>query len=523
MSEVVELDQDSSDDEVQLVEDPLKRLQEMNAFQVASDILSGRKYQSPSVAEQRVMLSNIVAEKGENYFPLRSKELSEFNAIKQKVNSGWKTTTARDKMWTVLFVAKHLSMLLIIYKSVKDSRTKAASTTTRNTRSGKGDGGGKKKAAQSNDKLKRLLKAVYKKYETCHRLHEEAEAAALNKKHRTPSLQYNLGGRRPQDLVPWGTHAHDWVNCPVCLNNTTQALENVADVNAENENARARLQRDPNWDGRFTGKSATHGCYAHEFDCNGDPTGKGCPECEEKVKNGVLPSPNAQPGDCPFSCNACASDCCVSFSNCHRQTIANSIVKTKEQEEKKQASQPTKSSKAQIGLSTFGGYLMDNFNNNMLREHQHVDGRTEEEKMQDASARTALELSSSDLATDPDVRRGLQRVISRTTTIQPRDDISSKAAPMSVQQARATMKGNKKSKKDNTPPNSNFTSNKNNSYVPPPPNASNRAHRNGLSNNPVDPYRDEAPQGSYGWNGYTGPMYGGPPPPGYSGYMGGAG
>lgn len=518
-SGVVQLDDSSGDDsDVVLVEEPLKRLQDMNAYKVAVDILSGRKFHSPPVGDQRDMLTKIVAEKGDDYFTPRSKELTDFNAIKKVVNSGWKTNSKRDKIWTAPFVAKYLSMLLILYKSVKDAKTQAASNTTRATRSNaKDDGGGKKKMT----KLNRALQKVYGKYEKCHHLYQEAEVAALNVKHRTPSLKLNKGGTRPHDLVPWGTYRHDGINCPVCMNNTTQALESVADVSAENDRARQRLQMDLNWDGKFTGKSATHGCYAYNFHCHGDPTGKGCIECEEKVKNGATPSPDALAGDCPFGCSVCASDCCASFVNSNRQTIATSLMKMKEQEEKKQ-SQQSKSSKADKALTTFGDFLMTTFQNNMLREQQHNDGRSEEEKMQDASALTAHALVSSDLATDPDVRRGLQKVVHRTTSVQIRGEEGSgkKATAMSVHQAREMLKGaKKKPKKDNTPSNSNFVSNRNSTYVPPPqpPNAGNRASRNGLSNIPVDPYAFQAPVGSYGWGGYGGPMY---PHPGN---MGGAG
>ncbi len=77
-------------------------------------ILSGRRFDSPSLEEQRKILLNFINQPSHDYFLSRSPQARAFEELKLVCKLGWKNETSRKKKWNVRFVAEHLALLLVL-------------------------------------------------------------------------------------------------------------------------------------------------------------------------------------------------------------------------------------------------------------------------------------------------------------------------------------------------------------------------------------------------------------------------
>ncbi len=93
-------------------------------------ILSGRRFESPNLAEQQKILLNFIDQPAHDYFLSRSPQARAFKELKIVCKLGWKASsvTSRNKKWNVHFVAEHLALLLELQRQVKkekEARVKA--------------------------------------------------------------------------------------------------------------------------------------------------------------------------------------------------------------------------------------------------------------------------------------------------------------------------------------------------------------------------------------------------------------
>jgi hypothetical protein len=203
-----------------------------------------------------------------------------------------------------------------------------------------------KRATRGKSTLARKMEQLYDLYKPCPTKFNANEQAELNKKHRTPSLSYQLSGQRIQDTVLFEFELRNKSPCAVCTHGYTMHLNN-AHANATNAARQKQAQADN--EKTFEGVSAKVGCYCFRLDCNGALDGKGCFKCMELYDKGVVPQCMEQ-GYCGFlDCDICKHNkedrgcqCQVIFDEHNRQKIALlSLHKQKLQNEKKSKTDST--------------------------------------------------------------------------------------------------------------------------------------------------------------------------------------
>ncbi len=85
-------------------------------------ILSGRRFDSPSLEEHWKILLNFIDQPAHDHFLSRSPQARAFEELKIVCKLGWKNETSRKKKWNVCFVAKHLALLLVLQRQVKKEK-----------------------------------------------------------------------------------------------------------------------------------------------------------------------------------------------------------------------------------------------------------------------------------------------------------------------------------------------------------------------------------------------------------------
>ena len=87
-------------------------------------ILSGRRFESPNLAEQQKILLNFINQPAHDYFLSRSPQARAFEELKIVYKLGWKASsvTSRNKKWNVHFVAEHLALLLVLQCQVEKEK-----------------------------------------------------------------------------------------------------------------------------------------------------------------------------------------------------------------------------------------------------------------------------------------------------------------------------------------------------------------------------------------------------------------
>lgn len=127
-----------------------------------------------------------------------------------------------------------------------------------------------------------------------------------------------------------------------------------------------------------------------------------------------------KPGECPFSCSLCLSLCQVVFDEVHRHAIANAIdlLSKKKKRAGGKAKEPDEK-----GLAVLSRVLAGLLENNLVRENQILNGRLEDDLIQDAMTNTALRLlQNPTYAIDLGLRRKLSKEVSLTRDVRLRDN-----------------------------------------------------------------------------------------------------
>jgi hypothetical protein len=189
-------------------------------------ILSGRRFDSPNLEEQRKILFNFINQPAQEYFLGRSPQAKAFKELKAACKLGWKSETSRKKKWNVRFVAEHLAHLLVLQRQVEKEK-EARLKVEQSTRSAS-------KGVPKATHLKRAFRKLWAIYATPLKLYMQAERDEANMVHHTPSLSLQLTGAHNQDHVPWGKWTKYKSNCPVCTHALTMPMQSREDVNAAN-------------------------------------------------------------------------------------------------------------------------------------------------------------------------------------------------------------------------------------------------------------------------------------------------
>jgi hypothetical protein len=316
--------------------------------------------------------------------------------------------TTRQKKWTLDFVADKLAILLVLRQQVVDERESRKKS------------GVVSYHAQPRTKLRRLFSTLHAKYLECELLYAEDQRQDINRQEQTPSLNYQARGTRLQDGVLWDAEKRDLLECPVCGLGCTMRVDDVHTINAYNQGARDSATA-KGGDGTFTAKSPKHGCYGYFLSCNGRTDGGNCPDCIRHVRNKERPARMCGPGECPFSCLICLSRCQVVFDEVHRHAITNAIDLSSKK--KKRAGGKKDKEPDEKGLAVLSRVLAGSLENNLIRENQMLNGRSEDDLMQDAKTNTALELlQNPTYAIDLSLRRKLSKEVSLTRDVRLRDD-----------------------------------------------------------------------------------------------------
>ncbi len=285
-------------------------------YKVALEILSGKRFGCPSLGVLRSHLDSFVGQPTTAFFNVGSVLGTRFNNFKKGLTSLYKSASAKKDVWTKLFLAPRLSLLLSL-RHLREEEKKGQASAAR----------GKPTAlAKAFVDLNNMFQPCYQAYRT----NEESES---NKKFRTPSLQLHKSNARPHEHFQWTASARIKSPCPVCkhVSTTLFQLPGGGDddpMGAERVAAAAAISA-----------SADTGCFCFRINCHGNLDGSGCYLCEAKARDNVPPNTNT-PGVCKWGCPVCACHCSCTFSEKNRMTIALGWNKSKERESKKTAREP---------------------------------------------------------------------------------------------------------------------------------------------------------------------------------------
>jgi hypothetical protein len=276
-------------------------LRRTKTFSTGFLILSGRRFESPNLDDQRKILLRFIDQPDHDYFLSRSPQARAFNELKIVCKLGWKASsaTSRNKKWNVHFVAEHLALLLVLRRQVEKEK-EAQVEADRSTRSAPT---GVPKATP----LKRAFRKLWAIYEPSLKLYMQAERDKKNVVHHTPSLSLQLTGARDQDHVPWGKWTKSESNCPECMHASTMPMQSREGVIAAD--ARLREAAEANGgDGKFEATETKVGCYCWGQNCFGDKYGIGCWNCVNLARmkeGGELSADAVETGVCHFDCDVC--------------------------------------------------------------------------------------------------------------------------------------------------------------------------------------------------------------------------
>ena len=231
---IINLEDNSSSDERSVGSDVEEIVQwdrellQTKTYTTAFTILvSNRKYDGPKLDKQKKHLLQFIDCPADEYFKRRSKEAKAFIELKAASKLGWKTEASRARVWNLRFVANKLALLLVLRRQVhkeneeneKNQTVTCAQKSVRGTPKATG--------------LKRALIKLWGAYEKSLKNYVAAETKKANIVHHTPSLSYQLNGKRAQDLVPWMSWAKCQSNCPACVHVLMMPLQSHEKSNAE--------------------------------------------------------------------------------------------------------------------------------------------------------------------------------------------------------------------------------------------------------------------------------------------------
>ncbi len=302
-----------NDSDCEIVDLPWDKLaEEKGWYKTAVQLLSGRKFGSPTIPAQIELLTEIMKQQGRDHFTGDREYLFDKIAAQLKsTHSNKKSTLHRS--WNGTYCSQKLALIIGLAdaeKKHKATSTKPKAAVTRQ----------KKKGQAKATELDRVISRVEKMYNDMYTKYEEQEKKDANKKHRTPSLDYQKTGQRKQDSVLFDPKKACKSACPVCGHMNTMPIDDQEEVNRENEKRRREADGEP-----FKGISATVGCFCYAQDhCSGDD----CGTCAAYLES----DPTV---DLSTTAHQCV--CQVIFSEHHRYSIARSTAMNKAKEEKKKA------------------------------------------------------------------------------------------------------------------------------------------------------------------------------------------
>ncbi len=362
-----------------------------------------------------------------------------------------------------------------------DAKKKVRAATVSSSRRNQGEG---TPTPPMND-LKRSLKNLLTAYDKCLVPYIEARRAEANKSVRLPSLDRQLTRPLRQYDFPFNNRKKDLDGCPLCLHLSTIVVESQSDVNTKNRELRNKASADGG-DGKFTAVLALHGCYCSLNNCHGHKHGYGCYECLRKAADGERPI-DCGPRTCGFECDICSCDCRCVFQEQFRQKIAAGAMREKRRQEEqavmsKNGGTTSNVSPEETGRMAWMWYIMSTIENHNVREHQHADGHSNDEIIQDIGMQMAMDAYLDHvLFSNLNVRRGLQQAIPLGMMVKyRRDDGSTRQMSFTMaQEAKRRCRGGGGAVSiDHTPTESSFLRNSN---------TSNRIYRNKLDNRPTCP------------------------------------
>ena len=103
---------ESVDSDVEEVVQWDRSLSSTKTFKTAVLILSGRKFESPSLESLQNILHLFI--NTSDYFKKKSSSATAFENIQAACKAGWKSEATRKKKWSVRFTAEHLAFLLVL-------------------------------------------------------------------------------------------------------------------------------------------------------------------------------------------------------------------------------------------------------------------------------------------------------------------------------------------------------------------------------------------------------------------------
>ena len=91
-----------------------RSLSSTKTFKTAVLILSGRKFESPSLESLQIILRLFTNEPTSDYFKKISSHATALENIQAACKAGWKSEATHKKKWSVRFTAEHLAFLLVL-------------------------------------------------------------------------------------------------------------------------------------------------------------------------------------------------------------------------------------------------------------------------------------------------------------------------------------------------------------------------------------------------------------------------
>jgi hypothetical protein len=153
-------------------------------------ILSGRRFESPNLDDQRKTLLRFINQPDHDYFLSRLPQARAFDELKIVCKLGWKASsvTSCNKKWNVHFVAEHLALLLVLRRQVEKEKEAGVEADQSTCSASKG--------VPKATPLKRAFRKLWALYKPPLKLYLQAKRDEENLVHCTPSLSLQLTGAR---------------------------------------------------------------------------------------------------------------------------------------------------------------------------------------------------------------------------------------------------------------------------------------------------------------------------------------
>ena len=426
---MIVLSDDSDDERVQ--EGWFPEMEGSRAYKDAVLVLSTRKYckhqgKPLDLADLQTLLAKFLNEPAPDHFSGARKK--KFNDLKAKLLSTYSNVTStRSKKWPRAYVASMLAGLVLLSREEKEAKGRAQRpTSTRTSRH--------KKSPMKSSSLDKKFKYLHAIFDESHIIFSQERLVERNKKHKTPSLSHQLSGNRMQDSFAFDPKKLLVDACAVCGHRSMMRLDDIAVVDAENNRRRAAASAHGG-DGKFEAITSVIGCNCYRMDpCIGAPDGTGCGVCEA-----IVASAEEQNIKVDLEKEPCKCVCQVKYEQQHHRAIALAIEKNRINEKKQKKAEEGSSKKSPpeevSAAAEFYKHLDDAFENERVRQCQHVDERSDAQLIQDTATAVANSLlSDPSIAVNPEVRRSLSKLVPLKAAVNYR--MSSGTKKMSLSEAR---------------------------------------------------------------------------------------